>query len=185
VAKSVENYISQNAAALGREQAIRVWTAGLVVVLIAVIAMLLAPLMKAADVAAISSPLYKIFGFICHQIPDRSLYVTGERLAVCSRCFGVYCGLLAGLALYPLWRNIAEAESPPRVWLFASLAPIAIDWSLTFFGVWENTHVSRVVTGLILGFACATFIFPALVETIRNLTRRRPAPASHAPPNLY
>jgi uncharacterized membrane protein len=51
--------------------------------------------------------------------------------------------------------------------------PISIDWSLTIFGIWENTHVSRFVTGAILGIACATYIVPALVEVVRNLSYRR------------
>ena len=73
---------------------------------------------------------------------------------------------------HPLWRSIDENEPVRRVWLFLSLVPITIDWSLTAFGIWENTHVTRLVTGLILGAACATFIIPALVDITRNLTAR-------------
>jgi len=53
--------------------------------------------------------------------------------------------------------------------------PMAVDWSLGVFGIWENTHLSRFMTGLILGAACATFIVPALVEIKRNMTLRRRA----------
>lgn len=168
-----ENYIPQNIAAMMRNQAIRVWTLSLVVVFAWVLAMLLAPFAKANGFAAISSPLYHFFGYICHQIQDRSFHVAGEQFGVCSRCFGVYFGLLLGFAVYPLWRSIDEIEPLPRFWLFLLLIPIAIDWSLTIFGIWENTQLSRLVTGLILGFACATFIVPALVEIARNLTFRR------------
>ncbi|HLA95762.1 MAG TPA: DUF2085 domain-containing protein, partial [Pyrinomonadaceae bacterium] len=77
------------------------------------------------------------------------------------------------LAIYPLWRNIDDIEALPRVWLFASMVPIGIDWSLTVFGIWENTFLTRFVTGLILGAACATYIIPALVEIIRYV--RKPA----------
>lgn len=147
--------------------------AGFVVVTIWALLTVVAPLAKANGFGGVSSPLYTFFGYICHQISDRSFHVSGEQFGVCSRCFGVYFGLVFGFAIYPLWRNITEIEPLPRFWLFLSLIPIAIDWSLTVFGIWENTHLSRFVTGLILGFACATYIVPAIVEITRNLTRRR------------
>jgi uncharacterized membrane protein len=80
---------------------------------------------------------------------------------------------LAGVLIYPLWRPIEEIEPIRRFWLFLSLIPVTIDWSLTMFGIWENTHLSRFVTGMILGAACATFIVPALVEITRNFSARK------------
>lgn len=147
--------------------------AGFVVVTVWVLLTVVAPIAKANGFIGFSSPLYNFFSYICHQIPDRSFHVEGEPFAVCSRCFGVYLGLAFGFAVYPLWRNITEIEPLPRFWLFLSLIPIGIDWSLTVFGVWENNHASRIITGLILGVACATYIVPAIVEITRNLTRRR------------
>lgn len=167
------NYVSLDLAAQARKQAIRVWMAGLFVVLVWVLAIIAAPLAKVNGFIALSSPLYHFFSFICHQISERSFHVEGEQFGVCARCFGVYSGLLLGFAIYPLWRNIAEIEPLPRFWLFLSLIPITIDWSLTIFGIWENTHLSRLITGLILGVACATFIVPAIVEITRNMTSRR------------
>lgn len=156
-----------------RKQAIRVWVIGVAVVLIWVLMILAAPMAKANGFVAFSSPLYHFFSFICHQIPERSFFVYGEQFGVCSRCFGVYFGLLAGFAVFPLWRQINEIEPLPRFWLFLSLVPMSIDASLTILGIWENTHLSRFITGLVLGLACATFIVPALVEITRNLTYRK------------
>ncbi len=155
-----------------RKQAYRVWFIGLTVVFIWASLIVAAPLAKAYGMASFSTPLYHFFHYICHQIPERSFHVAGEQFGVCSRCFGVYFGLFFGFAIYPLWRNIADIEPLPRFWLFLSLIPIGIDWSLTVFGIWENTHLSRFVTGLILGVACSTFIVPAIVEITRNLTHR-------------
>jgi uncharacterized membrane protein len=50
---------------------------------------------------------------------------------------------------------------------------MAIDWSLGFFGIWENTHFSRFLTGLIVGIACAVFIIPASVEIAQLLSNRK------------
>lgn len=167
-----ENYIPQKADSAFRRQAINVWLIGLGIVAVWVMLIILAPLAKAQGAVGISSSLYTFFGFICHQLPDRSFHIAGEQFGVCSRCFGVYFGLLAGFAVYPLWRPIETVEPLPRYWLFLSLVPIAIDWSLTMLGIWENTHLSRFLTGLILGVACATFIIPAIVEITRNWMRR-------------
>jgi len=173
MAEPAENYIPQNIAAIMRKQAFRVWMIGVAVVFVWVLLILIAPIAKANGLVAISSPLYHFFSFICHQIPARSFFVEGEPFGVCSRCFGVYFGLLLGFAVYPLWRKIDEIEPLPRFWLFLSLIPISIDWSLTIFGIWENTFLTRFITGLILGFACSTFIVPALVEITRNLSYRK------------
>lgn len=156
-----------------RKQALRVWIFGLAVVSIWALAILLAPLAKAGGLISVSSPLYTFFSYICHQIPERSFYIAGEQFGVCSRCFGVYFGMVLGFAIYPLWRPIDEIEPLRRFWLFLSLIPIGIDWSLTIFGIWENTQASRFITGLILGVACATYIVPAIVEITRNLSLRR------------
>lgn len=173
---SRDSYNSQTRVASLRRQAWRAWAVGLAVCLVWITAILLAPMAKATGYAGISSPIYQFFSYICHQQADRSFHVLAEQFGVCSRCFGVYIGLLIGFAAYPLCRNIAEIEPLPRVWLFLSLVPIAVDWSLTVFGIWENTSLSRVITGLILGVACATFIIPAIVEITRNLTTKRNMP---------
>ncbi len=164
---AIPNYIPQNLTKHFRRQAYQVWAISLTVVALWV-ALILLPPITANSFPNISSPLYTFFSFICHQMPERSLHLDGHQLAVCSRCFGVYFGLFAGFLIYPLWRRIEEIEPLARFWLFLSLIPIGIDWALTMFGVWENTHLSRFVTGLVLGVVCATFIIPALVEIFRN-----------------
>ena len=155
-----------------RSQAIRVWAIGCAVVITWLLLILVPPIAKANGYTNFSTPLYSFFSFICHQMPDRSFHIEGEKFGVCSRCFGVYFGLVTGFLVYPLWRRIDSIEPISRIWLFLSLVPITIDWSLGFFGVWANTFTSRFITGLILGSACATFIVPAIVEIARNLTLR-------------
>src|SRR5438067_1800489 len=169
----IEMYTPQRVIATMKRQAWKVWAISSIVVFLWVFLIVIAALAKANGIVAISDPLYRFFSYICHQISARSFHVEGEQFAVCSRCFGVYFGLFAGFMIYPLWRRIDEIEPLPRFWLFLSLVPISVDWSLTVFGIWENTHLSRFVTGMILGVACATFMIPALVEITRNMTRRR------------
>lgn len=139
-----------------------------------------APAAKAFGAASVSEPVYGFFSYVCHQMPERSFHLMGEKFAVCSRCFGVYFGLLAGFLAYPLLRPMDETEPLPRVWLFAAMVPMAVDWSLGFFHVLENTHLTRVVTGLVLGLACAFFIVPALIELAELRLTRSAAKSNRA-----
>ena len=169
---AAESYVPMDLMVRFRRQAWKAWAIGLTVVFIWVAAIILAPVAKSNGSTGLASPIYSFFSLLCHQLSTRSLHVEGEQFAVCTRCFGVYFGLLFGFAIYPLWRRIDDIEPLPKVWLFLSLIPITIDWSLTVFGIWDNTHLSRFLTGLILGTACATFIVPSIVEITRNLTGR-------------
>ncbi|MGQ0542209.1 MAG: DUF2085 domain-containing protein [Blastocatellia bacterium] len=176
--ETAENYPSKETVSDFRKQATRVWLATVVFVFVWVLAIVLPPLFAVNGLESAAKLVFNFFSYICHQIPERSFHFLGHQHGVCSRCFGVYFGLLLGVAIYPLWRKIEEIEPLPRYWLFLSLVPIGIDWSLGVFGIWENTQLSRFVTGLILGLGCATFIVPALVEIRRNIggsgRRRRP-----------
>jgi uncharacterized membrane protein len=166
----IENYIPQNFTTRFRKQAWKVWFVSALVVFAWVFVILLAPVAKANGFEGIAAPIYRFFSYICHQIPERSLHVENHQLAVCSRCFGVYFGLFFGFLIYPFVRKIDDIEPLRRVWLFLAMIPIGVDWSLGVFGIWENTHLSRFITGLILGTACAIYIIPALVEIFRLLT---------------
>ena len=169
---TAEHYIPQAVVKDLRKKAITAWIIGFSVVFIWVFVILLAPIAATNNLENISNPIYSFFSYLCHQIPERSFHIENHEFAVCSRCFGVYFGLLAGFIIYPLFRSIEETEPLPRFWLFLSLVPIAIDWLLGVFRIWENTFVSRFSTGMILGIACAVFIIPATVELAQLLSKK-------------
>jgi len=168
-----QNYPSPSVRDAIRSQAWLVWAAALIIVFIWIAFIVAPPFLITYGLDVLAKHIYSFFSYICHQKPELSLYVLGYQFAVCSRCFGVYFGLLAGIATYPLWRRVDDVEPLPRIWLFLSLVPIGIDWLLGVLGIWENTYASRFITGLILGFACAVFVIPALVEIVRHLTGGR------------
>ena len=169
---SAENYIPQVVVKDLKKKARTAWIIGFSVVFIWVFIILLAPVAAANNLESVSNPIYSFFRYLCHQIPERSFHIENHAFAVCSRCFGVYFGLFAGFIIYPFVRAIEETEPFPRFWLFLSLVPISIDWLLGVFGIWENTHLSRFITGMILGAACAVFIIPAIVELAHHLSRK-------------
>lgn len=170
MSQPIENYIPQDFAARFRRQAWKVWFISLLAVAAWVSAIVLAPLAQANGLENLAAPLYKFFGYICHQIDARSFHLANHQFAVCTRCFGVYFGLIVGFLSYPFFRPIEDVEPLPRFWLFLAMIPIGVDWSLGAFDIWENTAVSRFITGLILGAACAVYMVPALVEIFRHLT---------------
>ena len=169
----IENYIPQTVAAKLRRQAVFIWSAFAFLIAFWVFLIVFTPIAQANNLTSISGPIYKFCSFICHQIPTRSFFVENQPFAVCSRCFGIYSGLFFGFVLYPFLRPIEKTEPFPRSWLFLAMIPMWIDWSLGFFEIWENTHLSRFLTGLILGTACALFIVPALVEIFRLLSKQK------------
>ena len=149
-----------------------VWGSVCVLALAVVALIVAAPLSLAHGHELGGQTIYQAFSSACHQIPERSFYVAGHPLAVCARCTGLYAGLAAGVLLFPLVRPLRSAETPARLWLLIAAAPTVLDFSLGFFGIWQNTHYSRFVTGALLGSVAAFFIVPGLIDLSRTNLRR-------------
>jgi uncharacterized membrane protein len=129
-------------------------------------------------------PIYRAFSFVCHQIPERSFFIAGHPFAVCARCFGLYAGFTIATIAYPLVCSLKKADAPPRKWLFIAATPLVIDYALGVFGIWNNTHSSRFITGALLGSVAVFYVMPGLLELGRRLTRRKPQPAT-APISVF
>jgi len=99
---------------------------------------------------------HRIFAHVCHQIPDRSFWIAGQPMAVCSRCFGIYAGFALGWLLLPVTgrMNVARLMPFKRILLAAVLINLA-DIIGNFLGFWENTLTSRLILGCMLGIAAA------------------------------
>lgn len=166
--RRADEYTSLADSGLLRRQAVKVVAITGVITAVWLLLIVSPSVLHAAGHASAGSSVFSFFGYICHQIPERSFFAFGHQFGVCSRCFGVYAGLFAAVAAYPLWRSVENIEPLPRIWLLLSAVPMAIDWAITVFGIWENNFFTRTLTGLILGFACSTYILPALVEITRN-----------------
>ena len=138
---------------------------------------IVAPLAAASGHDGLAYAIYRGFGPFCHQRPDRSYFIDGHKLAVCSRCTGIYAGFAFTLLVYPLVRSLRSVATPPRSVLILAALPLAIDFSLTFFGIWENTHTSRLLTGALLGSVAVFYVMPGIVDlSLRSLTRQTHSP---------
>lgn len=164
MSQPIKNYTPQTIIKQQKRWAFSAWSIVFFIALVWIFFIASAPVAKAGGFLNFANPVYKFFSYLCHQIPERSFYFDQFPLAVCARCFGFYAGFLLGIVIYPFVRQLRDTAPLPRVWLFAAMIPMGVDWSLTFFDIWENTHLSRLITGAILGAACAFFIVPAVVE---------------------
>jgi uncharacterized membrane protein len=100
------------------------------------------------------------FDPLCHQAPDRSLMLSGTTMAVCSRCLGIYGAFSIGLLLFP------GVVGGMRVYSFGvgvrlillSLGIMVLDFIGNGVGLWTNTHLSRILTGVFFGCSLSWFM---------------------------
>jgi uncharacterized membrane protein len=129
--------------------------------------------------------IYRAFSYVCHQIPERSFFVEGHPFAVCARCTGLYAGFTIATIAYPLVRSLKQTSAPPRKWLFMAAAPLAVDFTLGFLGIWNNTHFSRFATGALLGSVAVFYVMPGFMDlSLRSWGRpdKSRVTANHATP---
>lgn len=161
---------------------IRHWLA----ILIILVALFIIPIVGAPYLMATGNPtLQSIAGMImlvyrttCHQLPERTLFVFGYQMTVCSRCFAIYTGALIGcLAFIQLRKKLKIWDI--KYFILFGCVPMAIDGFAQLFSfpiprtidatgqlVWmiESTQELRIITGLIFGLASMLYVLPYLEE---------------------
>lgn len=155
-----------------------VWATAAALVLGSVSLVVIAPAARAGGHTLSAFFLYEMFGRVCHQLRERSFYLAGHPLAVCARCTGIYFGFAAGVLLYPLVRSLNRTDFPARRWLLLAAAPAALDFALGLSGVWENTHLSRALSGGLLGLAASFYVVPGALDLGHMIRERRMRTAS-------
>lgn len=111
------------------------------------------------------------FGQLCHQQVDRSLELNGIPMAVCSRCFGIYSSLPTGLIVFPVLIAIGlryRHKLAIRLILIFVII-IGVDFLGNLFGLWINTHLSRIILGSSLGLSLA-WLLAGQIHLSRNLS---------------
>lgn len=106
----------------------------------------LVPLIAHPGVEAAGRALFRL---TCHGIPERSLTIAGEPMAICARCTGIWAGLLTGSLLF----GIGALRRPvitPRVMFLVAL-PLIIDGVSQATGLRESTNLLRLMTGFPTG----------------------------------
>ena len=134
------------------------WTWWALAPLAFVAAVVAAPYLLTHEFPAIGFALYRGFGIICHQRPERSFWIFGAEVAVCARCLGIYLGAAIGL-LFRTSRRIALRL------LIAAAALNVLDALTELAGLHSNWLVIRYGFGLLLGAAATLFVSSATEET--------------------
>jgi hypothetical protein len=104
------------------------------------------------------------FAWVCHQQPQRTLVLLGKPMVVCSRCAGIYAGLLLG-GLLPWRPSTAQA----RNLTLGALAIHAIDWAAGWAGA-PVIHGWRLLLGAALGWAATVWLLSAVETRDQALT---------------
>jgi uncharacterized membrane protein len=173
---SPDNYIPQS---VSNRRPLFVWLIAAIGCLAVMSLILGAPLALNAGHPVWALMIYRAFSYVCHQIPERSFFIAGHQFAVCSRCTGLYAGFTVATVAYPLVRSLRQTEAPPRKWLFLAAAPLAIDFAVGYFGIWENTHSSRFATGALLGAVAVFYVMPGFVDlSLREWRQKEKRPAA-------
>jgi uncharacterized membrane protein len=120
--------------------------------------------------------------YITEQVPFNKIFTMnfsqrftcadsiGCKFGVCSRCTGIYLGMLIGLLI----AEIMISYKIPKVIPIIMLLPLAFDGiiqSIAYIiapehGFYESTNPRRFVTGLLFGLSVGYFIVSAVAEPI-------------------
>jgi uncharacterized membrane protein len=112
-------------------------------------------------VSMAAATVYAAGSNICHQRPERSFHLAGQKLPVCARCTGLYVSAAAAVPFAFVLASVTSARRA-RLLLLAAAAPTAITWTLEFAGVMPFSNAARAVAAIPLGFAAAWLVVAQL-----------------------
>lgn len=114
--------------------------------------------------------IYKIAGLICHQLPERSIFIGGQPLPFCARCTGIY-GSVFIFFMYFLIRKRFRGNYPPKTALLIGavccLIPFMYDGGMSYLGIHETNNFLRIMTGSFAGLPLS--FLALLLLNIRSL----------------
>ena len=137
---------------------------------------LLAPYLASVGAYWPSRVIYFVYRITCHQLPERSFFLFGHKMAICARCTAIYTsfwglGLLYGLWKATPWGRRHHLRSLPIKWLAVLAVPMFLDGLTQLVGLHESTNLLRTITGTPVGVGAGLFAYPILDEGFAQ-TRR-------------
>ena len=99
---------------------------------------------------------------VCHQNPDKSFKFNNLQLLVCSRCLGIYLGLIIAsiFSIIKFFTNIKL-----KILLLSAL-PIISDIIFYQLGFYSYNKILSMITGMISGTIVFLYIFEILTESV-------------------
>jgi uncharacterized membrane protein len=130
---------------------------------------LLAPWLLSRGITFPANAIYFFYGLTCHQLPERSFYVFGNKMCYCQRCCAIYSGVFFFGLAFPL---VARWTRPLRWrWMFLLWVPMALDGFTQLFGLRESNWELRVITGTLFALSCVWVAFPHLARAFAEMRR--------------
>ena len=96
-----------------------------------------------------------IMKYFCHQRPDRSFFIRGHQLPVCSRCTGIIIG--AGSYMIYLYFTPTVYDYNMLILCILLQLPYIIDGTTQYWGLRESNNILRLITGLLGGVGVVMF----------------------------
>ena len=110
--------------------------------------MLVLPWLREATGLWVLDLLDGVLAVQCHRLDGRVLDLWGMPMAVCSRCAGIYAGVMVGALLaWPRW-----SVRMTFVVVGVALVAMAMEAGLEAVGVVPTVHAIRFATGAILAW---------------------------------
>jgi len=175
VAERVVTYIERLASFIARHWLLAVNSAMFLFIFPA----FLAPYLMAIGIEGPAKFIYMLYHLTCHQLPERSFFVFGHKMALCARCSSLYLSFWGVGLFYGLWRSTPLSRryhlSPLSLKLLFLLAlPMAIDGTGQLLGLWESTNTLRAITGALAGGGFGLFAYPLLDQGFQSTILRTP-----------
>ncbi|MCK4395009.1 DUF2085 domain-containing protein [candidate division WOR-3 bacterium] len=105
---------------------------------------------------------------VCHQLPEKSIFIEGKQLPVCARDTGIYFGSLISLFFILLSRRRSNSIPVPYIsftFVFFMLL-MGVDAVSSYVGFRETTNSIRLLTGLLVGISLPLFMYPILIDNL-------------------
>jgi uncharacterized membrane protein len=137
---------------------------------------LLAPYLASVGAYWPSRIIYFLYRLTCHQLPGRSFFLFGHKMAICARCTAFYTSFWGMGLLYGAWKatpwGCRHRPGPlPIKWLAVLAVPMFIDGFTQLVGLRESTNLLRTITGTLVGVGIGLLIYPILDEGFAQAQR--------------
>lgn len=117
--------------------------------------------------------LKRLYATVCHQRPEKTFFISGNRFLVCARCTGIYFGaLVISLLSIFFFRKISFGIKL----LYVSMVPMLADVVMTTLGIYSYVKLISFVTGLFFGSVVFIYILAAIENNFVDLKLRKNGP---------
>lgn len=158
------------------------WVPALIVSFLFFLNMLpiLAPILACFGEKRISSFIYWLYQFTCHQKASRSFFICDHQNGWCARCTFLWFATFASSVVSFYYKPIANYfKGLSFKAALVLVLPLVLDGGIQFIATiyslytrtepfYESTNSIRAITGALFGTGIGLFLFPRLRDEISN-----------------